>query len=76
MQSLDREIQSLIFPGNNATDQNKFDNCEEYEHLNQTGAKTSLIRHVPIELQMLMSAHLKYFETQNLSNQASDHPGS
>ena len=35
MQSSDREIQSLIFPGNKATDQNKFDNCEEYEHLNQ-----------------------------------------
>ena len=29
MQNFDREIQSLIFPGNKATDQNKFDNCEE-----------------------------------------------
>ena len=32
--SFDRKIRSLIFPGNKATDQNKFDNCEEYEHLN------------------------------------------
>ena len=44
MQSFDREIQSLISPGNKATDQNKFDNCEEYEHLNQIVAETSLIR--------------------------------
>ena len=44
MQSFDREIQSLIFPGNKATDQNKFNNGEEYEHLNQTVAETSLIR--------------------------------
>ena len=29
-----------------ATDQNKFDNCEEYEHLNLTVAGTSLIRNV------------------------------
>ena len=35
MQSFDRDIESLIFPGNKATDQNKCDNCEEYEHLNQ-----------------------------------------
>ena len=46
MQSFDGEIQSLIFTGNKATDQNKFDNCEEYEPLNQTSAETSLIRHV------------------------------
>ena len=44
MQAFDREIQSLIFPGNNATDQNKFNNCEKYEHLNQPIAETSLIR--------------------------------
>ena len=44
MQSFDREIQSLIFPGNKATGQNKFDNCEEYEHLNQIVAETSLFR--------------------------------
>ena len=44
MQSFDREIQSLIFPGNKATDQNKFDNYQEYERLNQTVADTSLIR--------------------------------
>ena len=44
MQSFDRDIQSLVFPANKATDQNKFDNCEEYEHLNQTVAETSLIR--------------------------------
>ena len=44
MQWFDREIQSLIFPGNKATDQNKFDNCEEHGHLNQTVAETSLIR--------------------------------
>ena len=37
---------SLIFPGNKATNQNKFDKCEEYEHLNRTVAETSLIRHV------------------------------
>ena len=43
MQSFDREIQSLIFPGNKATDQNEFDNHEEYKPLNQTGAETSLI---------------------------------
>ena len=43
MQSSDCEIQSLIFPGNKATDRNKFDYCEEYEHLNQTVAETSLI---------------------------------
>ena len=40
----DRESQSLIFPGNKSTDQHKFNNCEEYEHLNQTVAETSLIR--------------------------------
>ena len=44
MHSLDREIQSLIFPGNKATDQNKFDNCEEYEQLNQIAAETTLVR--------------------------------
>ena len=44
MQSCDREIQSLIFPGNKAADQTKFDNCEEYDHLNQIVAETSLIR--------------------------------
>ena len=33
MQSFDREIQSLIFPGNKATDQNKFDNCESAVYL-------------------------------------------
>ena len=44
MQSFDRDIQSLIFPGNKATDQNEFDNCEEYEHLNQVITETSLIR--------------------------------
>ena len=43
MQSFDWGIHSLIFPGNKATDQNKFDNCEEYEHLNQTVAETTLI---------------------------------
>ena len=43
----EREIQSLIFPGNKAADQTKFDNCEEYEHLNQTVVETSLIRLVP-----------------------------
>ena len=40
----DREIQSLTFPGNKATDQNKLDNCEEYKNLNQIFAETSLIR--------------------------------
>ena len=44
MQSFDREIQSLIFPENRATDQNISDNCEEYEHLNQIVAETSLIQ--------------------------------
>ena len=44
MQSFDHEIQSLMFPGNKATDQNKFGNCEEYEHLNQTVTETSLIQ--------------------------------
>ena len=44
MQSFDRELQSLIFPGNKVADQNKSDNCEEYEQLNQTVAETSLIR--------------------------------
>ena len=44
MQSFDREIQSLIFPGNKAIDYNKFDNCEEYVHPNQIVAETSLIR--------------------------------
>ena len=42
MQSFDSEIQSLIFPVNKATDQNKFHNCEEY--LNKIVADTSLIR--------------------------------
>ena len=46
MQILDREIQSLIFPRNKATDQNKFDDWEEYEHLNQTVAEISLINFV------------------------------
>ena len=44
MQRIDREIQSLIFPGNKAADQNKSNYCEEYEHLNQTVAETSFIR--------------------------------
>ena len=44
MQSFDPEIQPLIFLGNKATDQNKFDSCEEYEHLNQAVSETSLIR--------------------------------
>ena len=44
MQSFDHEIQSVIFPGNKVTDQNKFDNCEEYEHLTQIVAGRSLIR--------------------------------
>ena len=43
MQSFDLEIQSLIFPGNKATDQNKLASCEEYEHLNQVVAETSFI---------------------------------
>ena len=43
MQSFDRKIQSLIFPGNKATDQNRFVNCEEYKHFNQNVAETSLI---------------------------------
>ena len=33
MQSFDRDIQSFIFLGNKAIDQNEFDNCKEYEHL-------------------------------------------
>ena len=33
----------LIFSGNKATDQNKFDNCEEYKHLNKIVAETSFI---------------------------------
>ena len=44
MQRFDREIQSLIFPENKATDQSEFDNCEEYEHLDQIVTETSLIR--------------------------------
>ena len=44
MQSFDREAQSLIFPENKTTDQNKFDNCEEYECLNQIVAEKSLFR--------------------------------
>ena len=44
MQSFDCEIQSLIFHENKATDQNKLDNCEEYEHVNQIVAETFLIR--------------------------------
>ena len=44
MQSCDRVIQSLIFLGNKATHQNKFDNCEECEHLNQIVAENVLIR--------------------------------
>ena len=43
MQSFDREIQSLIFPGNKEIDQNKLDNCKEYEHLNKINAETFLI---------------------------------
>ena len=43
--SFDRETQSMIFSGNKATDQNKFDNCEDYEHhLNETIAGTYSIR--------------------------------
>ena len=34
---------SLIFSGNRAADQNKFDNCEEYEHLNKIDAETYFI---------------------------------
>ena len=41
MQSFDSEIQLLIFSGNKLTGENKFDNCEEYEQLNQTVAETS-----------------------------------
>ena len=37
MQSFDHE--SLIFPENLATDQNKFDNGKEYEQLNKTAAE-------------------------------------
>ena len=44
MQSFDRQILSLIFPGNKATNQNKIDNCEELEALNQDVAEPSLIR--------------------------------
>ena len=44
MQSFDREIQPLITPGNKATDQNIFDNCEKYKHLNRIVAETCLIR--------------------------------
>ena len=33
----------MIFPRNKVTDQNKFGNYEEYEHLNQIVAETSLI---------------------------------
>ena len=29
------EIQSLVSPGNKAINENKFDNCKEYEHLNK-----------------------------------------
>ena len=43
MQTFDREIQSLVFPGNKATDQNKFDNCEENEPVNRIVAEASLI---------------------------------
>ena len=43
MQNFDCEIQSLIFPESKGTDQNKFDNCEEYEHVNKTIAEMSLI---------------------------------
>ena len=43
MQSFDRVIQSLVFPGNRVTDQSKIDNLEEYKHLNQIVAETSLI---------------------------------
>ena len=46
MQSFDHEIQSLIFLGNKATDQDKFRNCEEYKHMNQTVVEKSLIRFV------------------------------
>ena len=45
-------IQSLIFPENKATDQNRFDNCEKYEHMGQTVAETSLIRLV-LEIQWI-----------------------
>ena len=44
MQSIDHKIQSLIYPGNKAIDKNEFDNCEEYERLNQMVTEKSLIR--------------------------------
>ena len=51
MQSVYHETRSLIFPGNKVTDQNKFDNCKEYEHLNQIVAEMSLIHFVLENLQ-------------------------
>ena len=60
MQSFDLEIQSLIFPGNKAIDQNKFDNCEEYEDLNQAVAEMSSI---PLVLgDILINAYFRISE--------------
>ena len=44
VQSFDRKTQSSIFPRNKATEQNKFNSCEKYKHLNKTVAETFLIR--------------------------------
>ena len=44
MQSFEREIQSLIFPGNKAIDRNELDNCKELEYLNKIAAETFLNR--------------------------------
>ena len=84
MQSFDREVQSLIFLGNKATDTNKSDNCEECKHQNQIVAETffdptcnwiycmskTAINADDSTSEKLQSAILY------LNNQASDHHGS
>ena len=32
MQSFDHEIQSVMYPENKATDENRCDNCKEYKY--------------------------------------------
>ena len=81
MQSFDSEIKSLIFPGNKTTDQNQFDNCEEYEHPNQIVAETFLIRLILGDICISKTAINADVSTSEklrsaiLSNQGSNHPG-
>ena len=49
-----------------ATDQNEFDKCEEYEHLNQIVAGTSLIRlvlgDIPCQKLLAINTYASRFE--------------